>query len=133
MADVKKLREKAAKRGIGTATGGGGYERHVLVCVGGSCSAKSENEATLKIFRRRAKVLESQGHRVYCTPVECLQLCRGGPLVVIYPEGTWYHSVSPSVAERIADMHLGQGQPLEEHVITSNALHSERNDSAEQN
>lgn len=121
MSDIKKLKEKASKRGIGPSPDGG-YERHVLVCVGGSCSAESENKATLRVFRKRAKVLQTQGHSVYCTPVECLQFCKGGPLVVVYPEGTWYHSVSPSVAEQIAESHLKNGIPVDDHVITANPL-----------
>lgn len=127
MTDINKLREKATKRGIG-AEAEGGYERHVLVCVGGDCSSKSENNATLKVFRKKAKALESERHRIYCTPVECLQLCKGGPLAVIYPEGTWYHSVSPEIAERIANQHLRDGNPVGEYIITSNPMTNDLSD-----
>ncbi len=47
----------------------------------------------------------------------CLGVCYNGPLLVVYPEGIWYHSVDESLLRRIVDEHLRQNRPVEEFVF----------------
>jgi (2Fe-2S) ferredoxin len=47
----------------------------------------------------------------------CLGVCSGGPLLVVYPEGIWYHHVDEALLQRIVDEHLRQGKPVEEFIF----------------
>jgi len=40
----------------------------------------------------------------------CLDRCAGGPVAVVYPEGTWYTYVDDSDIDEIVDSHLKQGK-----------------------
>lgn len=37
----------------------------------------------------------------------CLDMCGGGPNLIVYPEGTTYNQLDLSMLERILDKHLG--------------------------
>ena len=43
----------------------------------------------------------------------CLDRCAGGPVAVVYPEGTWYTFVDRSDIDEIVESHLKQGRPVE--------------------
>jgi (2Fe-2S) ferredoxin/SAM-dependent methyltransferase len=52
------------------------------------------------------------------TTCGCLGLCDEGPMVVVYPEGTWYRRVKPEDASEIVDSHLRAAKPVSRLVWT---------------
>lgn len=95
------------------------YTRHVLVCVGGYCAQDRGGRA---IYSLLARLLEREGllfgpTRVKRSEAPCLGVCTGGPIVVVYPEGTWYAGVTPELLERIVVEHLKGGREVREAVF----------------
>jgi (2Fe-2S) ferredoxin len=111
---------------IAAALGIGRYRRHILYCTGGSCAPEAEGAAGWGHLKRRLKQLVDEGRlprdEVYRTKVGCLRICRGGPILVIYPEGTWYRGASPPVIDRILEEHLLGGRVVEEYAFAHNPL-----------
>jgi (2Fe-2S) ferredoxin len=56
------------------------------------------------------------------TKAACLRVCRGGPWLVIYPEGVWYGDVTPERCERIVAEHLAEGRPIAEWIAQTQPL-----------
>ncbi len=115
---LEEAKAEAAKRGVG------GYERHILLCVGPDCCTPDEGEAAWGKLKKRVAQLNcsSDSGRIYRTKVGCLRVCKQGPVAVIYPEGTWYGALAPDALERVIDEDLGNGRVVEELVIGRNPL-----------
>ena len=97
------------------------YGRHVFICIHGNCA---EPEAGERLHRRFSELNREYGlnklsnpERVKCSMADCLGICSGGPVVVVYPEGIWYHHMDEAKLERIYREHILGGQPVEEFIF----------------
>lgn len=95
------------------------YGRHVLVCSGGSCASTEESSALRAGVKAElgALVKLRNPERVKWTLSDCLGVCAGGPIVVVYPDGIWYHHVDAMAMRRIVQEHLIEGRPVAELVF----------------
>ncbi len=81
---------------------------HILVCAGTGCSS-SGSEKLIRSFEEELKEngLEKE---VKVIKTGCFGLCALGPIVVVYPEGSFYSRVEPKDAEEIVKEHILKGR-----------------------
>ncbi len=105
---------------------------HVLCCGGTGCTS-SGSQKIQEIFKQE---IEKQGlsEEVKVVQTGCFGLCALGPVVIVYPDGTFYSHVTPEDVVEIVDEHLLKGRPVERLVYNEKSAdhkedeHSSLND-----
>ena len=107
MKTVDELNALKAKKGNLFAAG----KHHVLVCGGTGCTS---NKSMDIIHALNDEIAERKlENKVRVVMTGCFGLCAKGPIMVIYPEGTFYHSISAADVKEIVETHIVGGEPVE--------------------
>ena len=95
------------------------FTHHVFFCMnrrqdGRESCAPLGGEHAQKHAKTRCAELNNHGNgKVRINQAGCLGRCEHGPVLVVYPEGTWYTYVDAADIDDIIDGHLVNGQPVE--------------------
>lgn len=99
------------------------FSHHVFFCTNlrdgdrqscGQCNAQSMRDYVKKRIKELG--LSGQG-KIRVNSAGCLDRCEKGPVIVIYPEETWYTYVDKDDLDEIIEKHLIQGKRVERLVI----------------
>ena len=84
------------------------YRSHVLICGGTGCTSSG----SVSVRERLAEELKAKGleNEIKIVQTGCFGLCALGPVMIVYPEGTFYSRVTPEDVPEIVEEHLLKGR-----------------------
>ena len=97
------------------------YRAHVLVCGGTGCTSSGSQQ----LMERFEQQLKEKGleKEVKIVRTGCFGLCEAGPVVIVYPEGTFYSRVKVEDVDEIVSEHLLKGRKVQHLVYVDHATH----------
>ena len=91
-------------------------KRDVLVCGGTGCTSSG----SAKIITKLEEEIERNGlkDKVNVIRTGCFGLCALGPIMIVYPEGTFYSKVEADFVPEIVESHLKNGKPVTKYLYS---------------
>ena len=107
----EEMRKELALR-LGEETDSAKYRKHILMCGGTGCTSSG----SMKIADELEKELKEKGidGEIFVVRTGCFGLCERGPIMIVYPEGSFYTHVKMEMIPRIVEEHLIGGKPVKD-------------------
>ena len=94
------------------------YRNHILICGGTGCTSNNSGKIAEEFeVQLKANNLENE---VQVIRTGCFGLCAVGPVIIVYPEGAFYHGVTVGDVTEIVNEHIIKGR------IVTRLLHTEK-------
>ena len=90
------------------------YRSHVLICGGTGCTSSGSEQVANVLEKELEKAGLSEEVKVVKTG--CFGLCALGPIMVVYPEGSFYSEVNADKIPEIVSEHLLKGRPVKKYL-----------------
>ena len=99
------------------------YRAHVLCCGGTGCTSSG----SAQLIQRFEEKIKENGldKEVKVIRTGCFGLCEAGPVVIVYPEGTFYSRVKVEDVDEIVTEHLLKGRKVQHLVYSDHATHEQ--------
>ena len=103
---------------------------HLLLCSNSTkanCCNASEGMASWEKLKNLIKTLDLENPQrpegvILRSKVDCLRICKDGPILLIWPDGIWYGQVTPERIDVIVREHVLGGNPLHKWIIRRTPL-----------
>ena len=99
------------------------YKYHVFFCTnqrkdGSQCCGQYKSKS-MRDYAKKRSIEEGlvRSGKVRINTAGCLNRCEHGPVIVVYPEATWYTWVDQEDIDEIIDQHLVNDKPVERLII----------------
>ena len=99
-------------------------QKHLLLCASPTkqkCFKGKVGTKTWASLKEAIKHLNTNSKTdlgiILRTKVDCLQICKNGPILLIWPDGIWYEKVTSERVIKIIESHVIKGVPIDKWIF----------------